>query len=111
MCYRYDWRTDDIISHLLYKSQAEKGLVLGYDLGMQKIAIMGFGIEGQAMYEFLKMSTSSVDINSKQEIHVFDDNPDVVVPDGVVFHHGHTISAEFDIVYKTPGIPSHKMVL
>ena len=78
---------------------------------MQKIAIMGFGIEGQAMYEFLKMSTSSVDINSKQEIHVFDDNPDVVVPDGVVFHHGHTISAEFDIVYKTPGIPSHKMVL
>src|SRR3989344_1629990 len=78
---------------------------------MQKMAITGFGVEGKATYEFLKMSTSDVDINSKQEIHVFDDNPDVVVPDGVVFHHGHTISAEFDIVYKTPGIPSHKMVL
>lgn len=64
---------------------------------------MGFGAEGKATFDFLK--------NSGIEIHIFDDNPDTSVPEGAIFHDGHTIPAEFEIVYKTPGIPTHKMVL
>ncbi|HEY4506413.1 MAG TPA: Mur ligase family protein [Candidatus Paceibacterota bacterium] len=74
---------------------------------MKKIAIMGFGVEGRATFEFLKNSGGFGD----DEIYVFDDDPDIQVPEGAVFHFGHIIPGDFDVVYKTPGMHPAKMVL
>lgn len=66
------------------------------------IAIAGFGVEGRATYEFLKNTA---------EIHIFDEEmPDL---DGVnaPFHKGLSIPAHFNLVYKTPGIPTYKIKL
>ena len=84
---------------------------MGYYLGMQKIAIMGFGVEGRATFEFLAASSVALAKEEGDEIHVFDDNPDTQVPEGANFHHGHVIPADFDVVYKTPGMHPAKMVL
>lgn len=66
---------------------------------------MGFGVEGRATYDFLKSRLPEA------EIHIFDDNSNVEVPRGAVFHNGHGIPPDFDVVYKTPGIPTHKMIV
>lgn len=69
----------------------------------QKIAIAGFGIEGKAVYEHIKNTPNA-------EIHIFD-NLEVEPPSGVVFHQNLNIPADFDLVFKTPGIPTNKLKL
>jgi UDP-N-acetylmuramoylalanine--D-glutamate ligase len=68
----------------------------------EKIAIAGFGMEGKATYEYLKGSG---------EVHIFDELPKDMEGINAAFHQTLTIPADFKIVYKTPGIPTHKLVL
>lgn len=68
----------------------------------QKIALAGFGLEGRAAYEYFK---------GRAEIHIFDEKKiDATGLDATV-HTGLTIPSEFPLVYKTPGIPTRKLVL
>jgi UDP-N-acetylmuramoyl-L-alanine---L-glutamate ligase len=69
---------------------------------MPKIAIAGFGMEGRALYEYLK-GEGAVSIFSEERPHD--------LPEGASFTEGLVIPADIDIVYKSPGIPSGKLML
>ena len=71
----------------------------------QKIAIVGFGIEGKALYDYFKKQAGNL------EIHIFEENPVAELPSNTVAHFNLNIPANFDIVYKTPGIPTSKLKL
>ncbi len=71
----------------------------------QKIAIVGFGVEGKAVYEYFKKQ------NTDLEIHIFDENPNAKFPDAIILHPNLRIPANFEIIYKTPGIPTSKLKL
>lgn len=71
---------------------------------MRKIAIAGFGIEGRATYRFLKTREREV------EIHIFDENPKISVPEGAILHTSLRIPGDMEVVYKAPGIPNKKLV-
>ncbi len=73
----------------------------------QKIAIAGFGLEGQAVFEYLQKQPNFENL----EIHIFDENPELKVSNEVTLHQGLIIPTDFDIVYKTPGIPTNKLKL
>lgn len=68
----------------------------------QKIALAGFGLEGRATYEYFK---------GKAEIHIFDEKDVDMAGVDAILHKGLVIPADFTLVYKTPGIPTHKLVL
>ena len=66
------------------------------------IAIAGFGLEGRALYEHFK---------GKADIHIFDEAE--IEHEGLdaTIHQSLTIPADIDLVYKTPGIPTRKLIL
>jgi UDP-N-acetylmuramoylalanine--D-glutamate ligase len=66
------------------------------------IGIAGFGLEGRAVYEYLR---------GKAEIHVFDDADIDVSGLEVYVHKGCAIPASIEVVYKSPGIPTAKLSL
>ncbi len=67
-----------------------------------KIALAGFGLEGRAAYEYFK---------GKAEIHVFDEISQDMAGIDATFHLGLVIPENIDVVYKTPGIPTSKLVI
>lgn len=69
---------------------------------MRKIAIAGFGLEGRSAYAFLKGTA---------ELHIFDEREVGMSGVEATFHQGLTIPADIDVVYKAPGIPTHKLLL
>jgi UDP-N-acetylmuramoylalanine--D-glutamate ligase len=71
----------------------------------QKVAIVGFGIEGKAVYDYFKKQTDN------PEIHIFDENPGTKIPSDDILHPDLNIPADFNIIYKTPGIPTSKLKL
>lgn len=75
----------------------------------QKIAIAGFGVEGRAVFKYLKEQPDF----SNLDIHIFDESKDlgVELPSDVFLHSNLEITADFDVVYKTPGIPMSKLDL
>ncbi len=69
---------------------------------LKKIAIAGFGMEGRALYEYLKGSA---------ELHIFDERQVSVEGINATLHQDLSIPSDFDVVYKSPGIPTHKLLL
>lgn len=68
----------------------------------KKIGIAGFGLEGRAVYEYLK---------GTGEIYIFDENqPDLTGIDGS-FINSLQIPEHIDVLYKSPGIPTSKIEL
>lgn len=65
------------------------------------IGLAGFGLEGRAAYEYFK---------GRAAIHIFDDEPKDITGLEATFHLGLTIPAYIQTVYKTPGIPDHRLV-
>lgn len=66
------------------------------------IGIAGFGVEGRATYEYFR---------GKAEIHIFDEMPQHLDGIDAVFQQTLTIPATIPVVYKTPGIPTRKLIL
>ncbi|MBU1557938.1 UDP-N-acetylmuramoyl-L-alanine--D-glutamate ligase [Patescibacteria group bacterium] len=70
----------------------------------KKIAIIGFGLEGKALYKYFKNQPNT-------EIHIFDEN-EIDAPENLTkVHKGLNIPKDFDVAYKTPGIPTSKLQL
>ena len=66
-----------------------------------KIAILGFGREGQALYKYIKK-------NKKWEIWILDKNPNTILPSKVKSSLGQNYLDNldnFDIIFRSPGIP------
>jgi UDP-N-acetylmuramoylalanine--D-glutamate ligase len=70
-----------------------------------KIAIAGYGVEGQANYDYYAKDPSN-------EITIFDQNPELVVPEGVTSVLGadafDTLSG-YDLVLRAPAIPPYNL--
>lgn len=70
---------------------------------MKKVAIAGFGIEGKALAKRFQKTC---------EVHVFDD---AIIEDlqglSIQVHNTLHIPKDFSVVYKSPGIPTHKLVV
>lgn len=70
-----------------------------------KIAIAGYGVEGQASYRYYSKDSSN-------EITIFDQNPDVVVPEGVQTVLGPDAFeklANHDLVLRSPSTAPYKL--
>lgn len=66
-----------------------------------KVAILGFGREGQALYKYIKK-------NKNWGIWILDKNPNILLPKNVKSFLGEKYLDElneFDIVFRSPGIP------
>ena len=69
----------------------------------QKVAIAGLGREGRALVDFFAGRT---------EIHLFDELPKDSLPESVSsFTQSLIIPEDFEVVYKSPGIPPSKLTL
>ncbi len=70
-----------------------------------KIAILGFGKEGQSVFNFLKRTKKF----RNDEIWILDQNPDAKVPRDVSFSVGRgafrILLPSFDLAFRSPGIP------
>lgn len=68
---------------------------------MKKIAIAGFGMEGKALAKRFEKT---------HDVHVFDEAP-IEDVQGMSVHTHNTlrIPQDFPVVYKSPGIPTHKL--
>lgn len=69
-----------------------------------EIAILGYGTEGKALAQYFK--------RRKANITIFDQNPNTKVPlafKAVTGPHAFDNLAEFDAVFKSPGIPPHRL--
>jgi UDP-N-acetylmuramoylalanine--D-glutamate ligase len=70
-----------------------------------KIAIVGYGAEGQANYRYYSKDLS-------HEITIFDQNPGLVVPEGIPSVLGPDAFeqlADYDLVLRSPAIPPYKL--
>lgn len=78
-----------------------------------KVAIAGFGEEGKALYEYFR---------KKFEVHVFSEEAEDgsfyamkkspgKIKNVPIFHRGLNIPADFETVFKSPGIPTAKLKL
>jgi UDP-N-acetylmuramoylalanine--D-glutamate ligase len=65
------------------------------------IGIAGFGIEGRALYEHFK---------DRADIHIFDEKAQDARGIVATFHTGFSIPAEVSVLYKSPGIPTRKIL-
>lgn len=68
-----------------------------------KIAILGFGREGRAVYQYL---------NQQHEVWILDSNPSITVPPEAKKRLGNNYLDgldEFDIIYRSPGVPYQKV--
>ena len=87
-----------------------------------KLAILGFGREGQSIFKFLqnrglarvktRIDADSISVNQHKsaldEIWVLDKNPDIRIPRGVKTQLGKGYLKHlerFDIIFRSPGIP------
>jgi len=66
------------------------------------IGIAGFGLEGKAAYEYFRGTA---------ELHIFDEHDIDMSGIDATFHKGLTIPGFVSILYKSPGIPTSKVVL
>lgn len=66
------------------------------------VAIAGFGLEGRVLYEYFR---------GKAAVHIFDER--ALAEEGIEaeFHQSLTIPTSFPVVYKSPGIPTHKLII
>ena len=74
---------------------------------MNKIAILGFGREGQSVYKYVRKSDFLT-----SEIWVLDQNPKIKAPRGVHKQLGKNYLRgleKFDLIFRSPGIPYNKI--
>ncbi len=71
----------------------------------RQVAIAGFGIEGKSIYKYTKEK------NPNTEIHIFEENQKIEIPNGAIRHTNLSIPNNFNYIYKTPGIPTSKLQL
>src|SRR3989344_3131247 len=72
-----------------------------------KIAILGFGREGRAVFEYIRKWLDKAR-GAKSEITIHDENDGTVVPRGASSRLGKDYLGglnQYDIIYRTPGIP------
>ncbi|MBI4085680.1 MAG: UDP-N-acetylmuramoyl-L-alanine--D-glutamate ligase [Candidatus Liptonbacteria bacterium] len=78
-----------------------------------KLAILGFGREGQSILKFLqnrrlKRIKTQINADDKDEIWVLDKNIDIRIPRGVKTQLGKNYLKnlkQFDVIFRSPGIP------
>jgi UDP-N-acetylmuramoylalanine--D-glutamate ligase len=71
----------------------------------QKVAIIGFGVEGQSAYRYFKLQGA--------EITVCDENPDTAVPDGARSVLGAAYLSnlnDYDVVVRSPGVKPWEII-
>ncbi len=79
----------------------------------KKIAILGFGVEGQSVVDYLSTVSAKITVLDEQESAKFDIETINSCKDrGIVFKFGKIANLEgFDIVFRSPGFhPNHKLL-